>query len=43
MTTDLAGMRAICVLYVPGTRSGGGMVAMKMICVTFVPVLVPGR
>jgi hypothetical protein len=36
MTTDMAGMRAICVLYVPGTRSGGGVV-MKKIGVTFVP------
>lgn len=37
MTTDLAGMRAICVLYVPGTRSGGGVLVMKKIGVTFVP------
>ena len=37
MTTDVAGMRAICVLYVPGTRSGGGVVVMKKIGVTFVP------
>lgn len=37
MTTDLAGMRAICVLYVPGTRSGGGVVVMKKIGVTFIP------
>jgi hypothetical protein len=36
MAVDLAGMRAICVLYVPGTRSSGGMV-MKKIGVTFVP------
>lgn len=27
----------ICVLYVPGTRSGGGVVVMKKIGVTFVP------
>jgi hypothetical protein len=37
MTTDLAGMMTICVLYVPGTRSGGGVVVMKKIGVTFVP------
>ena len=37
MIVDLAGMRAICVLYVPGTRSGGGVVVMKKIGVTFVP------
>jgi hypothetical protein len=37
MTTDMAGMRAICVLYVPGTGSGGGVVVMKKIRVTFIP------
>jgi hypothetical protein len=36
MIVDLAVMRAICVLYVPGTRSSGGVV-MKKIGVTFVP------
>ena len=33
----MAGIRAICVLYVPGTRSGGWVVVVKKIGVTFVP------